>query len=486
MTSTPVKDVGSILSSLSNAVGNSAKTAADNGFQTMLNGHTGRNGTESRADSYQSENARTTVKKTPGESLKAKDAHQARVEDQKEVNVDGTEQETGEIPAEKLEEAMEVLGTAAVDLMQQIADTFGISMEELESTMQELGMEIPDVLDQGKLGELVLQLGGAQDAYALVTDGELYEDYQELMGSLDETLQTAAEELDISPEQLKEAMQETIQPAIQEAIQSEVEAEDITREIPIEVVRETGNEVLTKPETEKSVETEEAREPEQTQPVITVTEDRKSPEESNSRSESETEERRSEHGRSEHTHLGAQSFRTEQFQSQFSTQVQQTEAGSDVWKADTQDIMRQIMDYMRIQIKPDTSSLEMQLHPESLGSLHIQIASKGGMVTANFIAQNETVRAALESQMVQLRESFEEQGVKVEAIEVTVQSHAFERNLDQGRGQSSAQEQNQAARRTRTRKINLNDPLETENLEGEDALAAEMMAASGSQVDYTV
>ena len=474
MTSTPVKDVGSILSSLSNAVGNSAKTAADNGFQTMLNGHTGRNGTESRADSYQSENARTTVKKTPGESLKAKDAHQARVEDQKEVNVDGTEQETGEIPAEKLEEVMEVLGTAAMDLMQQIADTFGISMEELESTMQELGMEIPDVLDQGKLGELILQLGGAQDAYALVTDGELYEDYQELMGSLEEMLQTATEELNISPEQLKEA------------IQPEVVEEDASREIPVEVVRETGDEVQAKPETEKPVETEEVQEPEQAQPIVTETEDRRSTEENSSQSETEADERRSEHDRSDHAHLAAQNFRTEQFQSQFGTQVQQTAAAPDVWGTDTQDIMRQIMDYMRIQIKPDTSSLEMQLHPESLGSLHIQIASKGGMVTANFIAQNETVRAALESQMVQLRESFEEQGVKVEAIEVTVQSHAFERNLDQGRGQSSAQEQNQAARRTRTRKINLNDPLETENLEEEDALAAEMMAASGSQVDYTV
>ena len=474
MTSTPVKDVGSVLSSLNSVVGNSAKTTADNGFQTMLNGHTGRNGTESRADSYQSENARTTVKKTPGESLKAKDAHQARVEDQKEVNVDGSEQETEGIPAEKLEEVMEVLGTAAMDLMQQVADTFGISMEELESTMQELGMEALDVLDQGKLGALILQLGGAQEAYALVTDGELYEDYQKLMGSLEEMLQAAGEELDISPEQLQAVMQ------------PEVEAEDAAREIPIEVVREAGNEVQAKPETVETEEPEEVQESEQAQPIVTETEDRRSPEESNSQPETEADERRSEHGRSDHAHLAAQSFRTEQFQSQFSTQVQQTAAAPDTWRTDTQDIMRQIMDYMRIQIKPDTSSLEMQLHPESLGSLHIQLASKGGMVTANFIAQNEAVRAALESQIVQLRENFEEQGVKIEAIEVTVQSHAFERNLDQGRGQNSAQEQNQAAKRTRTRKINLNDPLETENLAEEDALAAEMMAASGSQVDYTV
>ena len=70
--------------------------------------------------------------------------------------------------------------------------------------------------------------------------------------------------------------------------------------------------------------------------------------------------------------------------------------------------MRQIMDYMKVSVKADSSELEMQLHPQSLGTLHIQMASRNGVVTANFIAQNETVKAALESQMVQLKENFAE------------------------------------------------------------------------------
>ena len=145
--------------------------------------------------------------------------------------------------------------------------------------------------------------------------------------------------------------------------------------------------------------------------------------------------------------------------------------------------MRQIMDYMRIQVRPETSQLEMQLHPESLGTLHIQLSSRGGMVTANFITQNEAVKAALESQMIQLKESFEQQGVKVEAIEVTVQSHAFERNLDQGRGQNSGQEQ--TAKRARARRIAPMDPVDVEEPGEREELAADLLAASGSQVDYT-
>ena len=78
---------------------------------------------------------------------------------------------------------------------------------------------------------------------------------------------------------------------------------------------------------------------------------------------------------------------------------------------------------------------------------------------------------------------FEEQGVKVEAVEVTVQTHEFERNLDQGRGRE--QQSNESAKKGRTRRINLNDALSMENMEEEDALAADMMAASGNTVDYT-
>ena len=137
---------------------------------------------------------------------------------------------------------------------------------------------------------------------------------------------------------------------------------------------------------------------------------------------------------------------------------------------------------MKLQVKPDVSDVEMQLHPQSLGTLQIHVASKGGVLTANFVTQNETVKAALESQMVQLQESFEEQGIKVNAIEVTVQTHEFERNQEQGRGDGRNQE---PTRKSRVRRINLNDLTISEEMEQEDALAADMMAAGGNTVDYT-
>ncbi len=71
--------------------------------------------------------------------------------------------------------AMEILGTAAAQLMEQIADVFEVTVDELQSVMDNLEMEPADLLDASKLGNLLLELGGAKDAYALITDGTLYD-----------------------------------------------------------------------------------------------------------------------------------------------------------------------------------------------------------------------------------------------------------------------------------------------------------------------
>ena len=155
------------------------------------------------------------------------------------------------------------------------------------------------------------------------------------------------------------------------------------------------------------------------------------------------------------------------------------------WSGQTQDIMNQIMDYMKLQLKPDMDQLEMQLHPESLGTVRVQLMNKGGEITAQFQVQNETVKAAMESQLVDLKESLKDQGVKVEAVEVTVESNGFESNLWQGQGrEENASSQN--GKRT-PRRINLNelDALFEERASEEELLAAKMMEMNGNTVDYT-
>jgi flagellar hook-length control protein FliK len=93
--------------------------------------------------------------------------------------------------------------------------------------------------------------------------------------------------------------------------------------------------------------------------------------------------------------------------------------------------MEQIVNQMKVTISQDITSMEMQLNPENLGKIYVNISSEEGVVNAQFRATNEIVKEALEAQIATLRENLNQAGVKVDAIEVTIASHEFERNLEQ-------------------------------------------------------
>lgn len=106
---------------------------------------------------------------------------------------------------------------------------------------------------------------------------------------------------------------------------------------------------------------------------------------------------------------------------------------------------------------------------------------------AQIAAQNETVKEALETQAVELRQSLHQQGIKVDAIEVTVATHEFEQNLEQNAKQDEQmQKQQEEARPQMRRNLTLND---LDGLTGlmteEEQLAARIMQENGNQVDLT-
>lgn len=384
-----------------------------------------------------------------------------RTGDRQRDHLTGT-QEKSDVKAEDgdakdLEKVQEVLGTIVQNLIGQIKETFSVSEEELQGVMDELGMTETDLMDPAQLNELLMAVSGAEDSFALLTDEELYGNVKSILDLQKDLTGQAQEELQLTPEKWQDAVTKVVteEPVI--TVEVEDHATDAAERLQSDVELPT---VEQEPE-------------EKIQAPVQNTQEEKT-KDSGNRHESQT--------AGQQGNLLLQNLKEENFLSGLQ-QASQTEGTQ---TTDTQDIMRQIMDYMKVSVKADSSDLEMQLHPQSLGTLHVQVASKNGVVTANFITQNETVKAALESQMVQLKESFAEQGVKVEAIEVTVQTHSFEQNLEQGRGNQSDQESGAGVSRRRTRRINLNTAfVEDEPQTEEDRIAADIMSANGNTVDFT-
>lgn len=462
MTSSPVSSVGFGSGVMPGEGGSRTGNVQSGGFQEVWSSHTKKQTDSSLMQEKYSE----TVRNKPGESLRARDEHAARTE---KWEPDRNVEERTDIPEEKLEEVMEVLGAAVNQLLRQVSEVLGKSPEELQEVLGEIGLKPTDLLDTDCFNQFFLKASGAEEAAALLTDEGLYEDFQELMGQLETAKAASAEKLGLKPQQLVEFAEAEPKPGEILEVLPEPEAEEMSglqqKQETAEPVSENGGQTA-----------ESAVGLHQTESSASALQEVSTEHQGESAKEHEelpAEERQS----------GGLPVQSQKDMTAFEPKLQTEYATESVWDADTQNIMRQIMDYMRLNLRTDLSSVEMQLHPENLGTLQIHIASKGGAVTASFVTQNETVKAALESQMLQLQQQFEEQGVRVDAIEVTVQTHQFEQNLEQGRGSGREQE---PTKRTRVRRLRLEDADDMAELPEEDALTAEMMITNGNTVDYTV
>lgn len=144
------------------------------------------------------------------------------------------------------------------------------------------------------------------------------------------------------------------------------------------------------------------------------------------------------------------------------------------------DIVNQVVEQIKVVIKPEQTSMELNLNPESLGKVNLVVTQKDGMMTAQFTVQNEIAKEALESQMQVLKENFNMQGLKVDAVEVTISNLPFSQdNMSEG-----GKEQHKSSGKKKN--INLADlDFVEEDLTAEEAMKIDMMQKSGNSVDYS-
>lgn len=149
----------------------------------------------------------------------------------------------------------------------------------------------------------------------------------------------------------------------------------------------------------------------------------------------------------------------------------------------TTDIIRQIVDQISIAKTTGESVIEMQLNPENLGKLYINVTERNSEITARIAVSNETVKNALESQMAALRENLQDANIRVNDVEITIATHEFERNLEQNAGNENGRQDGQQF----THQSSSNGGNRTGHNEAasdEAGLAAQIMRDNGNSVDF--
>lgn len=410
---------------------------------------------------------------------------------------------TDDADMQKVDQAVEEF---AKEVQQEVKELLGVDDAQLEAAMKELGLTYQDLMDPVNSANLVMNLTGEEDQLGLLMNA----DFQELMQNVEVLSKNLLQELGMTPQEAAEVF-----------AQLEQNAAQITEEVPqqMQEVTDTQADVL------KVQQTDDVQITEQKSQVTGLTETNAAATESvesdgnvqnveepvsqevrveNDQTASQQEGQQEEAPENSMTteddaSLLQQNDTTEKsiFTEHTFQQTVQTIRTDNITAApttavphnvvfNTLDVIRQVSEFTRVMYQGDTTSMEMQLNPENLGKIYVQVTAKEGVVTAHLAVQNEIVKEALENQTIQLRENMNQQGIKVEAVEVTIASHEFERNLEQNQQGSAQDEQREQASKSPRRNISMNQLDELSGLMSEEEmLVAKIMRDNGNSVDFT-
>lgn len=159
---------------------------------------------------------------------------------------------------------------------------------------------------------------------------------------------------------------------------------------------------------------------------------------------------------------------------------------------ETYNVPQQIVEQAKLLQRGTDSQMIIKLNPEHLGQLSLKVSVNGnGGVTAAFHTDNAQVRAILETTLTQLKQQLDEQGIKVDNVEVHTGLPDGQLPQDQGQ-QGFYQQQGQ---QVRSQQADLQDFEESsENLAAELENSQEnqevVLDSQGNQisrgVDYSV
>ncbi len=361
-------------------------------------------------------------------------------EDKPELNKAEDAQEATDV------EAAERVAGILAQVTEVVKDILGLSDEQLNAFMEELGIAPIDLLQPETLQNLVLMANSEQDAVILLTDAELLTTVNQLVDQVEQVLAEAG----VTMEELTAALEspefEAMVTEAMEQLQEETDTEDA--------------EVSTKVEQETTAET------------VKVT-------------ETKTAEVQND-GKEADTAAGEQkedsSTEVDQFTNQFVQNLQKAaeEIGEVNGQKDIVQMIReiadQILEKVKVSVTAETTSLEIVLTPEELGKVNLTVsAEQDGTLKAKFVTENELAREAIERNLVQFKEMLNEQGLKVDSIEVAVGNFEFDKN---GQANESSQEEKKNGNRQFISDEELGKKDDT------DQLARVFMEGGESTVNY--
>ena len=371
------------------------------------------------------------------------------------------------------------------EITNEVRDILGVDDETLANDMTALGFSALDLLDTSNLAKLVLTINGSSEFTDLLTD-------ENMMNQLNSLIDVVE---NINWEELTGMSKEDFATALANSMQqSDIEDENLMTTVSdgetFSVIQEDASDGQVNVQTDVSDNITDAKQ----DVAVAVEKNQNEAEQGSAQTDSDAGKNMSEEiAESTVSDDDAVSSRQTNVQNNFIQNMEQAAASVEQTQSarpDTVrmqqmvDIVNQVVEKIKVSLGTESTSMEMQLNPEHLGKVLLNVSSKNGMMTAVFSVQSEEAKAALESQMFTLRENLELRELKVDAVEVNVSDFDFSRS-DQAMdgGQSKADDGN-----GKQMKFDFGDDSSDESAisnEEKEAVRKQVMRDNGSQIDFT-
>lgn len=437
-----------LMSSVTNI--SAQKSSQDAGSVINQSVQTDKSGVDVKSDAAASDTVQNKVKTADSSESKA---------DVKTEKADGTDKSSAKVSDEDGDVADKV-NEAGQKIYDAIKDELGLTDEQLTQAMEILGLTMADLLVKTNVTDLVVEATGAADAMSILTEESLSNGLMNISNMLDNELAALSDDTGISPEALADMIKSDEFAAVdaEETVSADDAAKDVADDAQAadEVTDDSQSKSLLEDVIASKIVGKDATTNEQT-----GGEAGKNSGHSDNKSDGAGE-------------INAQAQANGNVVSDISKSFESALVDTE-YQVNAADVIDQIVESIKLNSTSELKSMEIMLNPQNLGKVNLLVSVREGVVTAKIVAENEQVQKALESQIITLKENIQNQGIKIDEVQVTVSTNAFESN------EQFEQERQEQTRKT-TRRLRL-DGFDDSEDEEEEQMAVNYN--ENSSVEYS-
>lgn len=288
--------------------------------------------------------------------------------------------------------------------IEELSEKLNVSVEDIVAVLDKLNIDVFDLLNTTNLNSFVQTLLEIEDPIELLTSSEAKEIYQQITDTIQEYKPIIDNIIELQPNETKSLENNNTE----------------TQNIKADVVENLNadNTKNTLSSNKESVSNLNQKPEENNLPIIEINNETKGEKQTKGNNEQKEEQNMFSNTVNNENYNYANNYNLTEFKQQ--AIVNELNSNPKVIVKDTHEIISQIVEKIKVDIKPDISEMKLILKPDNLGQLSLKITTENNIVTAQFVAESQQVKEVLQANFNSLKDTLQQLGLMVDELSVSV------------------------------------------------------------------